>query len=124
VDSQLVVAPPLIGLHVAVQGLLGLLGEVLDDLLLGPAEDERPQRLGQQDAVGLVERSAGAGVPLEDRVAAEHARVQELENRPEFADVVLDRRAAHGQFVPAAQEPSGLGRLALGVLDACSSGVA
>ena len=30
---------------------------------------------------------------------------------------VLDRRAADGQAMPAAQEPGGLGRLALGVLD-------
>ena len=117
VCPQLVVAAPLLGLHVAVEGLLGLLGQVLDDLLLGAAEDERPQGLGQQDAVHLLERGAGPDVLLEDRVAAEHARVQELEDRPELAQVVLDRRAAHGQLVAAAQQPGGLGRLAVGVLD-------
>ena len=43
-------------LHVAVEGLLGLLGEVLDDLRLGAPEDERPERLGQQGAVFGLER--------------------------------------------------------------------
>ncbi len=57
---QLVVAAPLLGLHVAVEGLLGLLGKVLDDLLLGASEDERPQRLGQQDAIDLLERRSPA----------------------------------------------------------------
>ena len=94
-------------------------GRSLHDLGLGAAEDERPQGLGQQDAVGGVKAGAGAGagVLLEHGVAAEHAGVQELEDRPELAQVVFDRRAADGQAVPAAQEPGGLGRLALGVLD-------
>ena len=52
---ELLVDLPLRRLHVAVEGLLGLLGEVLDDLRLGPAEDERPERLGQQDAVVVLE---------------------------------------------------------------------
>ena len=56
-------------------------------------------------------------MPLEDGVGAEHAGVEELEDRPELAQVVLDRRAAHGQAVPAAEQPGGLGGLALGVLD-------
>ena len=58
-----------------------------------------------------------SNVLLEDRVAAEHAGVQELEDRPELTQVVFDRRAAYGQLEPAAQEPRGLCRLALGVLD-------
>ena len=58
-----------------------------------------------------------AGVPLEDGAGAEHAGVEELEDRPELAQVVLDRRAAHRQAVPAAEQPGGLGGLAVGVLD-------
>ena len=57
---ELVVELALGGLHVAVEGLLDLLGQVLDDLRLGAAEDERPQGLGQEGAVAVVE-AAGAG---------------------------------------------------------------
>ena len=56
-------------------------------------------------------------MPLEDGAGAEHAGVQELEERPELAEVVLDRRAAERQAVPAAEQAGGLGRLAVGVLD-------
>ena len=54
---------------------------------------------------------------LEDRGGAEHPGVEELEDRPELAQVVLDRRAAHGQPVPPLEQPGRLGRLAVGVLD-------
>ena len=117
VRPELLVELALRGLHVAVEGLLRLLGKVLDDLRLGPAEDERPQRLGQERAVLDLERRGARGVPLEDGVGAEHARVEELEDRPELAQVVLDRRAAHRQAILAAEQAGGLGGLAVGVLD-------
>ena len=56
VVAQLVVELALGGLQVAVERLLGLLGQVLGDLLLGPAEDERPQ--GAWPAVPRVSSSA------------------------------------------------------------------
>ena len=59
VVAQLVVELALRGLQVAVEGLLGLLGQVLDDLRLGAAEDERPQRLGERARRVLVRRRAG-----------------------------------------------------------------
>ena len=119
VDPQLVVAATLFGFHVAVEGLLGLLGQVLDDLGLGAAEDERPQGLCKQNPVGRVEPGAGtgAGVLLEDGITAEHAGVEELEDRPELAQVVFDRRAADRQAMPCSEQACGLRRLAVGVLD-------
>ena len=85
VCPQFVVAASLLGLHVAVERLLGLFGEIFDDLLLGASKDEWPKSFGQQGAVGLVQGGTGADVLLEDRVTAEHARVQELEDRPELS---------------------------------------
>ncbi len=117
VGAELFVDGTLGRLHVAVEGLLGLLREVLHDLRLGPPEDERPQRAGEELALPLVGRAGPGGVPLEDRVGAEHPGVEELEDRPELAQVVLDRRAAHRQPVPRPDEPGGLRGLALGVLD-------
>ena len=51
VGPQLFVELALVGFHVAVERLLGLLGKVLHDLRLGAPEDERPERLGQERAV-------------------------------------------------------------------------
>ena len=48
---------------------------------------------------------------------AQHARVEELEERPQLAEVVFHRRAGHGQAVVGPQQPAGLGPLRLGVLD-------
>ena len=46
VGLEVLVELPLRRLEVAEQGLLELLGEVLDDLRLGPPEDERPEGAG------------------------------------------------------------------------------
>ena len=48
VGPQLVVAFPLLAFQVAVQRLLGLLRQLGQDLLLGAAENERPQRAAEQ----------------------------------------------------------------------------
>ena len=48
---------------------------------------------------------------FEDRGAAEHAGVEEFEDRPEFAQVIFDGRAAHRQAVSGLQESGGLGGL-------------
>ena len=54
---------------------------------------------------------------LKHRRRAEHARVEELQQRPELAQVVLHRGAGHGQAVIGLQQPAGLGPLRVGVLD-------
>ena len=119
VDPQLVVAAPLLGFHVAVEGLLGLLGQVLDDLLLGAAEDERPQGLGQQDAVGS--RRAGAGPPL-----AYFLKTVSLPSMPGLRNSKIDQSSPRwfsigvplmARRCRAAEQAGGLGRLAVGVLD-------
>ena len=47
----------------------------------------------------------------------EQARIEKLEQTPELADVILDRRAAEGQPMAPAQQPGRLRRCARGVLD-------
>ena len=71
--AQFVVELALGGLQLAVDGLLGLGGKFRRHLLLGAAQDERPQRVGQQAAgflVGIARRPAGQ---FEDAGRAEHA---------------------------------------------------
>ena len=75
---------------------LDLIGQVGDDSLVGlqPAQDVRPD----QRAERLVRRP---GLHLLDQAgerlgAAEQARVEEIEQRPEVGQAVLDRRSRHG----------------------------
>ena len=118
VGPQLVVELPLRRLQVAVEGLLGLLGEVLDDLRLGAAEDERPERLGQQDAVAVVQAPAPPPACFLKTVAVpsmpglRNSKIDQSSPRWFSIGVPLMRQA-----VPAAEQPGGLGRLAVGVLD-------
>jgi hypothetical protein len=53
--------------------------------------------------------------------ATEHAGVQELEQRPQLAEVVLDRRAAEREAMLGAQQARGLGGAARAFLIACAS---
>ena len=55
--------------------------------------------------------------PLYERRTPKHARVEKLENRPQLAQVVFYRRAGHGQPLLGRQQPTGLGRLRVGVFD-------
>ena len=109
VRAQLVVVPALRPFELALQRLLGAARQLRRDLLLGAAQDERPQRARQprEVLVGARPRRAGA---LERLGGSEQARVQELEQAPQLAEVVLDRRAAQREPVPRAQQPRRLGR--------------
>src|SRR4051812_34443690 len=115
--AQLVVELALGGFQVAVDRLFGLLGQVFRNLLLSAPEEERPEGF-RQERPGLLAGFAEAAVGLADlRGLAEHARVEELEQAPQLAKVVLDRRAAEGQAVLRTDQPGRLRRLAARVLD-------
>ena len=73
---------------------------------------------------GCGSRRPGSGReerPLELGLRAEPAGVEEIDDRPEVADVVLDRRAGQGDAVIGLQRPRGLGLLGLRVLDVLGS---
>jgi hypothetical protein len=86
-------------------------------LLLGAAQQERAQRLGQQRAVGLL----GAVAVLAERGkrggSPEHARVQELVQRPQLAEVVLDGRAGQCQTVLGVSSRLALAACGVVILD-------
>ena len=76
-------------------------GQLGRDLLLGAPQDERPQR-ARQRRQRLRRPAARAPDAAGERArAAEHAGVQELEQRPQLAEVVLDRRARQRQPMAA-----------------------
>ena len=54
---------------------------------------------------------------LKGRGGAEHAGVEELEEAPQLAQVVLDRRAAEREAMVGLEQAGGLGGLGGGVLD-------
>ena len=117
VAHRLLVEGRLLAAQVAVGRHLGLVGQVGDHPLVGlqPAEDvgpdERAQRLIGRSGLQLLDE-AGEGLG-----SAEQAGVQEIEERPEVGEAILDRRAGHGdagrrlQFLDAPRLPGA------GVLD-------
>ena len=117
VVAQLVVELALRGLELAVQRLLGLGGEVLRDLLLRAPQDEGPQAAGDDGHRVGIEAPGRRSVGAEGGRRAQHARVQELEQAPQLAQMVLDRRAAERQAMVAAQQARRLGGLGARVLD-------
>ena len=111
-------------------------------LLRQVAEDLHLQLVGQvgDDAASVFRRRSmnGAGQALEAGrrrrgparpgsgtkkrraefgLRAQQAGVEELHDRPQVADVVLDRRAGQGDAVVGREGPRRLGLLGLGVLD-------
>ena len=81
--------------ELAIRRDLGLVGQVGDDRAVGlhPPQDVGPHQLAQR-AVGIVLPLGEAlGVAGELPRRAEQARVDEVEDRPEIAEAVLDRRA-------------------------------
>ena len=89
----------------------------LGDLLLGAPQNERPQRLRQDATLRLL-----AGLRrwrrLEDRRAVPSMPgIEELEQAPQLAQMILDRRAAQRQAMIGLEQPRGLGRPRAGVLD-------
>src|SRR5262249_23524314 len=84
---------------------------------LRAAQDKWAQCLGEQLArlsIGVSRDPAGE---LEDRRRAEHSGVQEFKHAPQFAQVIFDRRSAQRQTMVALQQPRGLRRSRVGVLD-------
>ena len=100
---------------------LHLLGQVGDDGAIGlePAQDEgagepAQPRHGRRVAAGVDRHEEG---PFELRLRAEEPGVQELHDRPQVADVVLDRRAGERDAVGGGERAGGARLLGLGVLD-------
>ena len=74
---------------------LGLVGQIGDDRLVGlhPAQDVGPHQLAQR-AVGVVGPLGQAlGVAGELLGVAQQARIDEVEDRPQIAEVIFDRRS-------------------------------
>jgi len=94
-----------------VDRLLVLRGKLWQDLFFGAAEDEGANRPSEKRRLAL-----GRSLPRSHE-PPEHARIQELEKRPELAQVVLDRGSAQGDSALGAKEPARLRRLRLVVLD-------
>ena len=82
VQAQFVVELALRGLQLAEEGLLGFGRKLARHLLLGAPQNERAQRVGQQDArfrAGVARRASGQ---LEHAGRAHHAGVEKFENAP------------------------------------------
>jgi len=115
--AEFVVEFALRSVEFAIEGLFEARWEVAGDLFLGSAEDEGAQRLGENQAgvgVGIAERGLGVD---EDRGGAEHSGVEEIEERPEIAEVVLDGGSGEGEAMVAFDEADGFGGFGGGVFD-------
>ena len=99
--AQVVVLLALRAFQLAEDRLLGLLRQFARHLLLGAPQNERPQRLRQQLARLLARIARQASRHLQHLRLAQHAGIQELEQAPQFAQVILHRRAAQRQPVVA-----------------------
>ncbi|MNF55239.1 hypothetical protein D3C84_366940 [compost metagenome] len=100
-------------------GHLGLGRQLARHLLLGAAQDEgfeSPAQVRQALLVGLL-LDRGAVVAGEARCVAEPAGHEEVEQRPEFAQVVFQRRAGQAQALPGLQLAGGQRGLAARILD-------
>ena len=107
------VQPDLLGRHRAVVELVDAVGQLGGDdrLALGAAEHE--------DAVERAQGGLALARQLGDerRPGADQARVGEVEDRPQVAEAVLDRRAGEGQPAAGRDAAQLLGRLVGRVLD-------
>ena len=117
VIAQLVVQLALRRLEIAVERLLGPRRQLRRHLLLRPPQDERPQPARQQRQHPVVSGPARGARRREERRRAEHARIQEVEQAPQLAEVVLDRRAAEREPVIRLEQSRRLGRAGARVLD-------
>ena len=91
------------------------------DLLLGAAQHERPEQLRRVRELLVVHLRALGRVELEGRVegggGGEEVRVEEVEQRPQLVQVVLQRRAREQQRVREVEAADGLRDLRGVVLD-------
>src|SRR5690606_8034051 len=97
--AQLVVEPPLRRIEFAVNRLLAAIRQFGRDLPLRPAEDERAHGAREQRDFFPVQSAASAPESTECAGRSEDAGIQELEQAPQLADVVLDGRAAQREPV-------------------------
>ena len=90
-------------------------GQVLRDLLLEPAEHDRPHAAGEQRARGL----RGAAVVLLEELAAlrQVTGVDEFHDAPQIEQPVFQRRAGKGELVLGLERLGRSGDHRLGVLD-------
>src|SRR5262245_51259179 len=95
--AQFVIEFALRRFEFAEDSLLLFLREVFSDLLLGAAQDKRAQGLGEQLPRLFAGVSRGAAREFETRRRSEHPRIQEFEQAPQFAQMVLYRSAAQSQ---------------------------
>ena len=107
--AQIVVLLALRALQFAEDRLLGLLRQFPRHLLLRPPQDERPQRVASSRRASSPGIARQPARHLQHLRLAQHPRIQELEQAPQLADMVLHRRAAQCQPVLAAQQPDRLG---------------
>ena len=107
------VEPDLLGRHRAVVELVDLVGQLGGDLGLGLRAAE------QQDAVQRPQRGLAVARHLGDerRPRADEAGVGEVEDRPQVAEPVLDRRAGEREAGAGGDAAQLLRRLARRVLD-------
>ena len=94
-------------------------GSSVATLLLAPAQQEGADQGGEALAplVAAVRLDGGAEVAVEVLSGAEKARHQEVELRPELAEVVLERGAGQAEAPLDRQRLQRLGDLGGGVLD-------
>ena len=97
VVAQLVVLLALGRFHLAENRLLRLRRQLRGDLLLGAAQDERPQRRASSRRVSVVRIARQSAASLKTAGGAQHAGIEELEQAPQLAQVILDRCAAERQ---------------------------
>ena len=98
---------------------LGLVGQVGDDRLVGfhPAQDVGPHQLAQR-AVGIMRPLGQAfGIAGELFGVAQQTRVDEIEDRPQVAQVILDRRAGQRDPRPCLQRLRRFGLPGVRILD-------
>ena len=97
---------------------LDLLGEILRDLGLRAAEDERVDRGAEALGGLLIARVDGTRVTLLELVErAEQAGADEVEDRPDLGEAILDRRAGEREAALGLEALGGARRGAERVLD-------
>ena len=120
VFAGLVVELALGRLHVGVDDAFGARRQFGRHLFLGAAQDERIDQCAAAAGRAVIARAAFDRVgklALEIVHAAQQARVEKGELRPQLEGVVFHRRAGHHQAVIGVEQPGRLGALRQRVLD-------
>ena len=88
--------------HIAIDGLFAFFRQVFGDLSFGAPQDEGAQSPRQQHRRFFIGIARPAPRHVKDRCRAEQAGIEEIEQRPQFAEMVFDGGAAQGQPVTPA----------------------